>query len=111
MATETEQLQAYIDSVDALQKAYFLVREYGDLIADVGRYLNNYPYKMIVTNAQVDFTMTGNREFTLNADKWPSAKKLAEVLSDYIKKRDRARILYQSLSPAQKGQMKPHPEI
>jgi hypothetical protein len=107
---EVEKLQEYIDSVDELQKAYSGVRKQGELIAYVGRYLNNFPYKMIVSNAQVSF-VAGEREFDLNADKWPSAKQLAETLSDYTKKRVRARNLYQSLSKAQREQIKPHPEI
>ncbi|MCJ7514928.1 MAG: hypothetical protein MUO89_03015 [Dehalococcoidia bacterium] len=106
-----EKLQEYIDSVDELQKAYLEVRKQGELIADVGRYLNNFPYKMIVSNVQVSFVATGERAFDLNADKWPSAKQVAETLSDYIKKRDKARNLYQSLSTAQREQIKPHPEI
>jgi hypothetical protein len=106
-----EKLQEYIDSVDELQKAYSEVRKHGELIADVGRYLNNYPYKMIVSNVQVSFVATGEREFDLNAAKWPSAKQIAETLSDYIKKRDRVKNLYQSLSSAQREQVKPPPEL
>jgi len=59
-----EKLQEYIDSVDELQKAYSKVREYGTTIGDVARYLNNFPYKMTVSNVQVSFVVSGEREYT-----------------------------------------------
>jgi ABC-type sugar transport system substrate-binding protein len=104
-----EKLQEYIDSVDEFDKAYGKVRDYGTIIADVGRYLNNYPYKMVVTN--VGFPVTGEREYSLNQDSWPSAQQIGEALADYLKKRDNVKVLYNSLSPAQKESVKPPPNV
>lgn len=108
---EAEKLQEYIEAVDELQKAYLKVREYGSTIGDVARYLNNYPYKMIVSNVQVNFVIPEEREYSLDGNTWPSAKQLAEVLSDYVAKRDKVKRLYSSLSDAQRSSVKPPPEI
>jgi len=106
-----EKLQEYVDSVDELQKAYSKVREYGAIVGDVARCLNNFPFKMTVSNVQVSFVVTGEGEYHLDGNNWPSAKQLAEVLSDYISKRERAKNLYASLSSAQKQSVKPPPDI
>ncbi len=66
---------------------------------------------MTVSNVQVAFTATADREYTLTGDKWPSAKQLAEALSDYIKKRTQSRRLYNALTFAQRDPLKPHPDI
>lgn len=106
-----EKLQEYINSVDELQKAYSEVRKYGAIIGDVGKYLNNYPYKMTISNVQISFPITADREYSLNGDDWPSAKQLAEALADYIRKRERVNELYYSLSDAQRDSVKPPPKI
>ncbi|MBA7595054.1 hypothetical protein ES703_02013 [subsurface metagenome] len=107
----TEKLQEYIDSVEQLQQAYAQVRRLKEAIDEPYRYLVTQPYKMTVSNVNVQFVVTGDREYTLNGDNWPTAKQIAEVLSDYISKRDKAKTLYQSLSGAQKGTVKPPPDI
>lgn len=106
-----EKLQEYIDSLEELQKAHAKVKQHGALIANVGGYLSNFPYKMTVSNVGVSFPVGGSRELTLNGNDWLTAKQIAELLSDYISKRERARHLYQSLSDAQRGSVKPHPDI
>ena len=106
-----EKLQEYIDSLEELKKAYTKVREYGGTISDTGRYLNNFPYKMTVSNVQVGFQIVAEREYTLNGDDWPTAKQLAEALSDYISKRSKSKTLYQSLTEPQRGTIQPHPDI
>ncbi len=106
-----EKLQEYIDSVDQLEKAYSKVKTISEPIGETYRYLSLYPYKMTVSNVNVPFTVTSDREYTLNGDNWPTAKQLGEALSDYIKKRERVKTLYQSLSGPQKGTVKPPPEI
>jgi hypothetical protein len=106
-----EKLQEYIDSIDELQKAYSKVKEYGAIIGDVSRCLITSPYKMTVSNVKVSFPLTADREYSLNADNWPSAQQLAEVLSDYISKREKVKRLYSSLSEAQRNSVKPPPDI
>lgn len=106
-----EKLQEYIDSVDELEKAYLKVRGYGEIIGDTARYLNNFPYKMTVSNVQVSFVVSEKREYTLDGNNWPSAKQLAEALSDYVSKRKRVKQLYSSLSEAQRSSMKPPRDI
>ena len=106
-----EKLQGYIDAVEELKRAYAKVREYGATIMDVARYINNWPYKMFISGVKTNFVITGDREYSLRAQDWPSAEQLAEVLSDYIKKRDKAQTLYYGLSDAQRDAMPPHPDI
>ena len=106
-----EKLQAYIDAVTEAEKSRAKVSEYGKTVANVAGYLNNFPYKMTVANAETSFVITADREFTLNADEWPSAKQLAQVLSDYIQKRDTVKTLYGSLSDEQKSQIKRSPDM
>lgn len=106
-----EKLQEYLNSVGELEKARSKVRKYGEQLTEVARALNNHPHKVTVSNAQVMFPITEDREYVLNANDWPSAKQLAEVLSDYIQKRTKASKLYSSLTEAQKAQLKPHPDI
>ena len=106
-----EKLQEYIDSVEQLQQAHSRVQKLSKPIGEVFRYLSLYPYKMTVSNANVNFVVTAEREYALNSDEWPSAKQLAEVLSDYINKRVRMQHLYESLSGTQRQSVKPPPEI
>lgn len=106
-----EKLQEYIDSVAELEKSYSSVIKYRDIVGIVSRYLITQPYKMTVSNVQVSFVATGEREYTLNGDEWPTAKKLAEVLADYIGRRNKTKMLYSSLSESQKQTVKPPPDI
>ena len=106
-----EKLQGYIDSKEELQKAYFKLREYGTIIGDVQRYINNCPYKMTVSNVDVGFTMTAEREYVLDGNKWPAAKQIAEALADYLAKRIKSKRLYDFLSAAQRQTIQPHPNI
>ncbi len=106
-----EKLQEYIDSVDELQKAYSKVQKYSELIEEVAYWLKKSPYKMTVSGVQVSFVVTGDREYSLSGNDWPSAKQLAEVLSDYVAKREKVMRLYSSLSDAQRSSVKPPPEI
>lgn len=108
---EVEKLQGYIDSVAELEQAYAKVREMGAIIDQVGKYLGNYPYKMTVSNVKVSFPVTGDREYTLNADQWPSAIQIAESIADYMNKRLNVQRLYLSLSDAQKKTVKAPPNI
>lgn len=109
--TDMEKLQEYIDAKDALMKAYSVVREYGQIISDIDRYINRVPYKISVSNVGVNFPVTAEREFVLNGNNWPTAKQLAEALSDYLNKRIKAKHLYDSLSASQRGTIQPHPDI
>ncbi len=111
MATDTEKLQKYIDATNELRESYNKVRDYGILIADVARYLNNFPYKMIVSGVNVGFPIIPEREYGLGGNDWPTAKQLAEILADYLHKRVRAKKLYDSLSNAQRQTIQPHPDI
>lgn len=109
--SDLEKLQEYIEAKGALEKAYTLVRNYGQIIGDVERYINCYPYKMTMSNTGVSFIVAEEREYTLNGDEWPTAKQLATALSDYLNKRIKARHLYDSLSDSQKSTIQPHPNI
>ena len=106
-----EKLQEYIDSVEQLKQAYAQVRRLKEAIDEPYRYLVTQPYKMAVSKVDVSFATTSDREYTLDGDSWPTAKQLGEVLSDYIKKRERVAFLYQSLSQAQRDSVKPPPKI
>ena len=94
-----------------LYKAYSNVRDYGKLIAEVSRYLNNSPYKMTISDVDVSFPIVGEREYTLNGKIWPTAQQLAKVLTDYLSKRVKAKHLYDSLSDSQRQTIEPHPDI
>ena len=106
-----EKLQEYIDSVADLESSYAKVIELREIVGTVSRYLITAPYKMTVSNVGVSFTVTSDREYTLNGDKWPSAKQIAEILSDYISKRGKTKMLYSSLSGTQRSSVKPPPEM
>jgi len=107
----TEKLQEYIDSVEQLQQAYSRVKTLSEPIGETYRYLSLYPYKVTVSNVKTSFAVTPDREYTLNANDWPTAQQLAEVLSDYISKRERTKTLYATLTVAQRETVKPPPEI
>jgi len=109
--SDLEELQEYIGAKEILEKAYALVRKYGQIISDIDRYINRVPYEISVSNAGVSFPTIAESEFILNGNDWPTAKQLAEVLSDYINKRVKAKHLYDSLSAAQRGTIQPHPDI
>ncbi len=105
-----DKLQEYIDSVEQQKQAYEQVQKLKSAIDETYRYLVTEPYKMTVSKVNVQFVVTSDREYTLNGDTWPTAKQIAETLSDYISKRDRAKTLYQSLSGSQQSMVKPPPE-
>ena len=106
-----EKLQEYIDSKEELQKAYNKLRQYGTIIGDVHRYIVMFPYQMTVSNVDVGFPITAEREYTLNGNQWPKAKQIAEALADYLKKRIKSKRLYDSLSDAQRQTIQPHPDM
>ncbi|MFC2067934.1 hypothetical protein ACFLTP_02850 [Chloroflexota bacterium] len=106
-----EKLKEYINAKDELQKAYGIVCDYGMLIGEVSKYLNQFPFKITISNVGIPFPRVGRREYTLSGNDWPTAKQLAEVLADYLNKRTRAKHLYDGLLDAQRQTLQPHPDI
>lgn len=106
-------IRKYSDATNAFNTAYTKVRKFGEIIADVGRYLNNKPYDLGISNSGVglppEMAMV-EKQYTLNADDWPNAGKIAEVLVSLYEKRKNLQLVWDSLSATDKGLVKP-PDI
>jgi len=103
-------IRKYSDAMGEFNSAYSGVRKLGEITADVSRYLNNKPYKLMVSNVGVGFPAEiamGGAEYTLNANNWPSAKEIAEALASLHEKRKRVKEIWTSLSPNDKQLVSP----
>ncbi len=103
-------IRRYSDVTKEFNAAYSRVREYGSIIADVGRYLNNKPYDLGVSNTGVglppEMAMV-EKECTLNASNWPSAEQIAEALASLYEKRKQVEVIWASLSSTDKALVNP----
>jgi len=104
---EDEPIRKYSKACEELDKAVEEVESLQSLIGEVFKALDN-PYKLMVSNVSnvdVNFppevAMVGGIP-TLNADNWPTAKKIAQVLSNLHRKRRNAKELWFALSNADK---------
>jgi len=106
-------IRNYSDATKEFDSAYLRVRKLGEITADVGRYLNNRPFRMMVSNVDVGFPPEitfGEAECTLDAKVWPSAKQIAEALASLHQKAKRVEHAYASLSQTDKTLVNP-PDI
>lgn len=103
-------IRRYSDASKEFNEAYLRVRDLGGITADVGRYLNNKPYDLGVTNSDVGLPpemAMAEKQYTLNADNWPSAKQIAEALVALYAKRKQVNDVWTSLSPTDKALVNP----
>ena len=98
-------IRKYSSAVEEFNLAYSTVRKLGEIIADVGRYMNNRPHVFMVSNSSVGFPPEiglSKSVFNLNADDWPSVNKIAEAMVSLYEKRQRVKEIYASLSATDK---------
>jgi hypothetical protein len=103
-------IRKYSDATKEFSKIKSRVREYGLITADVSRYLSNKPYKLGISNvsANLPLEMTmAEKEYTLNANDWPSAKQIAEALASLYEKRKQLELIWSSLSQTDKALVNP----
>jgi hypothetical protein len=102
-------IRNYSKANDELDKAIARVQKLQMIISDVGRELNRKPYDFAVSNIGVGFpaeVSLNPNAFSLNANEWPTAKVVAEALSDLHKKRDAVQNAWYALSDADKKLVK-----
>ena len=103
-------IRQYSEATESFNKAFSRVRGLGEIIADVGRYLNNYPYEITVANVVGGAPMralASERLYTLNADNWPKAEQIAEVIVNLHSACRNVKSVWASLSQADKGLVNP----
>lgn len=102
-------IRKYSDATKEFNAICTIVRALGEITADVGRYLNNKPFRLKISNVGVEFPPF-EEEYSLNANNWPSAKQIAEALVSLHEKAKLVENVYASLSPIDKTLVK-SPEI
>ena len=97
-------IRRYSSAIEELGKATNEVKGIQKIICEVGNSLQQ-PYELMVSNVSVEFppevAMAGSIA-TLNANDWPNAKQIAQVLSNLHKKRSEVVNIWHSLSEADK---------
>jgi len=97
-------IRKYLDAKAQMDKAFTHVRNLTSNIVAVGQALQD-PLHFMVSNVDVGFpaeVAMGGAKFTLNADKWLSAKQIAEDLASLHRARHQAISLWGSLSQTDK---------
>jgi hypothetical protein len=102
-------IRKYSDAVREFEQSYENVRKLGDIVAEVGKYMNQKPLKMMVTKVSVGFPVElaiDKIEFTLNAEEWPNATQIAQTLVDLQAKASLVRSIWGSLSETDRNIVK-----
>jgi len=92
-----------------LDKALSNVQDLTSIVKGVANALND-PWSLMVSNVDIGFpaeVAMGGAKFTLNADKWPSAKEIAEKLASLHRARHQATSLWMSLSETDRKNLAP----
>jgi len=103
-------IRKYSDAMNEFAQSYANVRKLGDIVTDVGKYMNQKPLKMMVTNVSVGFPVElaiSKVEFTLDAQEWPTAAQIAQALVDLQAKGFQVMNMWESLSEADKNIVNP----
>ncbi len=102
-------IRKYLDAKIKLDKAKQKVNDMTKLIVEVGNALNRNPWSFMVSNVDVGFppevAMGGSR--SLNANNWPTAKNIAELLSAMHDARHEAVNAWASLSQSDRSNLTP----
>jgi len=105
-------IRKYSDAIGELNKATAQVLAIASIIRDVAHAINTNPYQLMVSNVDIGFppeVAMARGIPSLNADNWPSAKQIAEALSNLHQKRHEVDNLWHSLSDADKNIVSPPP--
>ena len=104
-----DSVRKYLDAKAELDRAKQKVSDIAKLIAEVGDALKRDPWSLMVSNVDVGFppevAMGGSR--SLNADNWPTARQIAELLSTMHKARHGAVNAWASLSKSDRENLTP----
>lgn len=107
-------IRQYSRVTEELNKATVKVHKLSSLISKIGSLLTRNPYKFVVSNVKANFpaevTMVEDIP-RLNADEWPTAEQIAEVLADLHQKRKAVRDVWHSLSGADQDIVSKHDTI
>ena len=106
---EEDSIRKYLDTKAELDRTKQRVKDMAKLIVDVGNVLNRDPWSLMVSNVDVRFppevAMGGSR--SLNANNWPTAKQIAELLSAMHKVRNDVVNAWASLSKSDRDNLTP----
>lgn len=104
-----DSVRKYLDAKAELDRAKQKVNDITKLIAEVGDALKRDPWSLMVSNVDVGFppevAMGGSR--SLNANNWPTARQIAELLSAMHKARHGAVSTWASLSKSDRENLTP----
>ncbi len=105
---EEHPLSRYSKANDELYKSIKDMQKVSSLISEVGRELTNNPYKFCVSNCNVGLPMevTFTHCPTLDANEWPTAKKIAESIADLWSKKKAVENAWYTLSDADRKLVK-----
>lgn len=104
-------IRAYSASIEELNRAKAKVQQIQEIIASVLGALHK-PFEFMVSNVDVGFPpeVAMTQVPTLNANDWPSAKQIAEAISNLHDKQRKAEHAYRSLSKADQQIVSPPPD-
>ena len=107
---EEDPIRKYSEATREFNEAYSKLRDFGMLIADVARYLNNKPYDIGISSTGVglppEITMV-ETEYHLDAKHWPTAEQIAKAVANLWEKRKNLEHIWSSLSPTDRELVNP----
>jgi hypothetical protein len=102
-------IRIFSNTCDEYDKATEKINNLSSIILKVGTQLQRKPYGFSVSNCGVGFPAEvtfSSSVYSLNANEWPTAKTIAEALSDLHKKRKGVENAWYKLSDADKKVVK-----
>ncbi len=78
-------IRKYSSLCEEFEAAYKRIRDFGDVTQEVARRLNNKPHVFMISNVSVGFPIElslSPKVFSLDGNRWPSAKDIAEAHLD-----------------------------
>jgi len=98
-------IRRYSDTTREFEQAFAEINGIASLVGEVYKHLIDKPHVFMISNINVGFPMELSLKrdvFTLDANKWPSAKDIAEAIVTLQDKRKRLKYEYNALSETDK---------
>lgn len=103
-------IRRYSDATKEFEQAFAKIHELAGIISEIGARLGTKPHVFMISNVSIGFPMelsVARGVFTLDANKWPSAKNIAEAIVDLQNKRDALKEVWRNLSETDKKLVSP----